>query len=119
MRTSTLYTEMMPSAMVLVWNTPSRSSPAAKLTVVMVRSPVTATPSPLIYPSASESRAAGAKGASSSRSYCTRICRSLGYSRREISSVPSHRDRVPESITITMVQRMQMLARPTAFCFMR
>ena len=36
-----------------------------------------------------------------------------------ISAVPMYSDRVPESMTMTMVHRMQMLARPTAFCFIR
>ena len=34
-------------------------------------------------------------------------------------SVPMNIVEVAESITSTIVERMQMLPRPTAFCFMR
>ncbi len=33
--------------------------------------------------------------------------------------MPVHNDKVVESMTSTMVERIQMLASETAFCFMR
>lgn len=44
---------------------------------------------------------------------------SRGYIFFKILSHPEYRDKVVEMATITMVDRMQMLARLAAFCFMR
>ena len=42
---------------------------------------------------------------------------SWGYMAFSASPVPMYRHTQVEIITSTMVDRMQMLARPTAFCF--
>ena len=44
---------------------------------------------------------------------------SSGYRLRRMSFCPIYKDTVVETVTSTMVDRIQMLASPTAFCFIR